>query len=222
MLIKHCSVTKKDGILLNVHPLQLHTARPDLLNPKLLDEQHIALEDLLQEKAIGNIFSTQTIFDQFPAIHSVQQVAGIQRPCEDHQNMMDHALEQLLQVTMTMYGEKFLGPKLFPHLHPLGFGGWHPGCTIQFSDHVKMRQYDARGWFSRDRQYPFYKFDLMSKERSKAYATKTLTVALQVEKVTAEKVLSAEKGGDLYSSYEKELYSWVTSVLEGLGLTSLP
>ena len=184
--------------------------RSVLLNPRLLDEQHIALEDLLQQEAIGMIFpASSDYFNQFPAIHSVQQVSGIQHPREDHQKMMDHALEQLQQMTTAMYGDKFLEPKLFPHLHPFDFGGWHPGCSMEFSDHVKMRLYNVRGWFSRDRQYPFYKFDLMSKQRLKAYATKTVNVAQQVEKVTAEKVLTAEKGGDPYSTYGKEMPSCI-------------
>ena len=68
-------------------------------------------------------------------------------------------------------------------------------------DHVKMRLYDVRGWFARDHQYPFYKFDLMTKLRLKAYAAKTVNVAQLTEKVTSEKVLTPEQSGDLYSCY---------------------
>ena len=64
---------------------------------------------------------------------------------------------------MTMYGDKFLALKVFPHIHPFGFGGWYNGCSLDFTDHVKMRLYDVRGWFARDWQYIFNKFDLMSK-----------------------------------------------------------
>ena len=42
-----------------------------LVNPSLLDQQQISLQDLLQQEAIGMIFpSSSEYFDQFPAIHS--------------------------------------------------------------------------------------------------------------------------------------------------------
>ena len=173
-----------------------------LLNPSLLEQQDIALDDLLQEEAIGMVFpSSSDYFNQFPAIHSAQQAAGVQHPREDHQEMMERALEEIRQISTTVYGDKFLEPKVFPHIHPFGFGG----CSMDFSDHVKMRLYDVRGWFARDRQYPFYKFDLMTKLRLKAYAAKTVNVAQQTEKVTSEKVLTAEQSGDPYSCYGKEI-----------------
>ena len=180
--------------------------RSALLNPSLLEQQDIALKDLLQEEAIGMVFpSSSDYFNQFPAIHSAQQAAGVQHPREDHQEMMERALEEIRQISTTVYGDKFLEPKVFPHIHPFGFGGWHSGCFMDFSDHVKMRLYDVRGWFARDRQYPFYKFDLMTKLRLKAYAAKTVNVAQQTEKVTSEKVLTAEQSGDPYSCYGKEM-----------------
>ena len=180
--------------------------RSTLINPSLLEQQHIGLEDLLQQEAYGMVFpSSSDYFDQFPAIHSVQQAAGIQHPREDHQQIMEHAVEELQLMTTAVYGDKVLEPKVFPHLHPYGFGGWHKGCSMDFSDHVKMRLYDVRGWFARDRQYPFYKFDLMTKLRLKAYAAKTVNIARQTEKVTAEKVLTAELSGDPYSCYGKEM-----------------
>ena len=103
------------------------------------------------------------------------------------------------------YGDKFLEPKLFPRIHPFGYGGWYSGCAMDFSDHVKMRLYNVRGWFARDRQYPSYKFDLMTKLRLKAYAAETVNVAQQTETVTAGKVLPAEQHGDPYSTYGKEM-----------------
>ena len=136
--------------------------------------------------------SSSEYFNQFPAIHSAQQVAGVQHPREDHQEMMERALEEIRQMSTAVYGDKFLEPKVFPHIHPFGFGGWHSGCSMDFLDHVKMRLYDVRGWFARDRQYPFYKFDLMTKLRLKAYAAKIVNVVQQTEKVTSEK---AEQSG---------------------------
>ena len=180
--------------------------RSAMLNPSLLEQQDIALNDLLQEEAIGMVFpSSSDYFNQFPAIHSAQQAAGVQHPREDHLEMMERALEEIRQMSTTVYGDKFLEPKVFPHIHPFGFGGWHNGCSMDFSDHVKMRLYDVRGWFARDRQYPFYRFDLMTKLRLKAYAAKTVNFAQQTEKVTSEKVLAAEQSGDPYSCYGKEM-----------------
>ena len=177
-----------------------------LVNPSLLEQQQIPLDDLLQQEAIGMIFpSSSEYFDQFPAIHSMQQEAGVQHPRKDLEEMMARAVEQIQQLTTVHYGDKFLEPKVFPHIHPFGFGGWYFGCSMDFSDHVKMRLFDVRGWFARDRQYPFYKFDLMAKLRLKAYAAKTINVAQQTDKVTAEKVLTAERSEDPYSAYGKEM-----------------
>ena len=107
-------------------------------------------------------------------------------------------------MSTAQYGDKFLEPKLFPHIHPFGFGGWYGGCSMDFLDHVKMRLYDVRGWFARDCQYP-YEFNLMTKLKLKAYAAKTVNVAQQIETVTAEKVIAAEQRGDPYSAYGKEM-----------------
>ena len=65
--------------------------------------------------------------------------------------------------------------------------------------------YDAREWFASDCQFPFHKFDLMTKLRLKAYAAMTVNVAQQTEKVTVEKVLTAEQSSDSYSCYVKEM-----------------
>ena len=135
-----------------------------LLNPTLLEQHHIELKDLHQEEAIGVIFpSSSTYYDQFHPIHAAQQVAGVQHPRKDHQEIMHHALDHIHQMMITMYGDKFLEPKVFPYIHPFSFGGWYNGCSMDFSDHVKMRLYNVRGWFARDRHYLFYKFNLMSK-----------------------------------------------------------
>ena len=48
-------------------------------------------------------------------------------------------------MSTTHYGDKFLELKVFPYLHPFGFGGWYSDCSMDFSDHVKMRLYDVRG-----------------------------------------------------------------------------
>ena len=80
--------------------------RSALLNPSLLKQQHIALDDLLQQEAIGMVFpSSSDYFDQFPAIHSVQQAAGVQHPSRDHQELMEYALDQVRQMSTTQYND---------------------------------------------------------------------------------------------------------------------
>jgi len=87
--------------------------RSALLNPGLLEQQDVALNDL-QEEAIGMVFpSSSDYFNQFPAIHSAQQAAGVQHPREVHQETMERALEEIRQMSMTVHGNKFLDPKRF-------------------------------------------------------------------------------------------------------------
>ena len=190
----------------NFETLYRYQPQSALVNPCLLEHQHIALDALLQQEAIGMIFpSSSEYFDQLPAIHDMQQPAGVQHPQKDLEDKRVHATEYLQQITTAHYGDTFLEAKVFPHIHPYGFGGWHNGCSMNFSDHVKMRLFDVRGWYARDHQYPFYKFDLMTKMRLKAYAAKTVNTAQQTEKITAGNVFSAEQGADLYSAYGKEM-----------------
>ena len=77
-------------------------------------------------------------------------VMGMQHPRKDHQEIMEYALEQVRQMGTTHYSDNFLEPKLFPHIHPFGLGGWYSGCSKDFSDHVKMTLYDERSWLARD------------------------------------------------------------------------
>ena len=190
----------------NFETLYRYQERPSILNPRLIEHQQFTYDDLLQQKALGMIFpSSSQYFDQFPAIHSVQQAAGIQHPREGQSERMEQAIDKLKDMTKLHYGEIYLEPKLFPHLHPYSFGEWYFGCPMEFADHTKMRLYDVRGCFARDRHYPFFKFDLMTKLRLKAYAAKTVNIAQQTEKLTAQKVLTAEQSDDLYSSYGKEM-----------------
>ena len=71
------------------------------------------MDDLLQDEAIEMAFpSSSDYFNQFPAIHSAQQAAGVQHPREDHQEMMERALEEIRQMSTTVYDDKFLKPKI--------------------------------------------------------------------------------------------------------------
>ena len=95
-----------------------------LVNPSLLDQQQISLQDLLQQEAIGMIFpSSSEYFDQFPAIHNKQQPAGVQHSRKDLEEMVAHAVHNLKQLTMVHYGDKLLEPKVFPTFIHLGLVG---------------------------------------------------------------------------------------------------
>ena len=45
---------------------------------------------------------------------------------------LDFLLEEIRQTSMTVYNDKFLEPKVFLHIHPFGFSGWHSGCSMDF------------------------------------------------------------------------------------------
>ena len=95
-----------------------------LVNPSLLVQQLIPLEDLLQQEAIGMIFpSSSEYFDQFPAIHNKQQAAGVQHPRKDHEEMVAHAVQHLKQFTTVYYGDNFFSLKCFPTSILLGLVG---------------------------------------------------------------------------------------------------
>ena len=118
-------------------------ARPGFINPELLEHQDIALEDLLEEEALGMAFPVDSRYlDQFPLIFNEEDkadVAGMQHP----QPPMRESREALRDLVTTRYGEKDLEPKSFPHLHPWGFGGWYYKSDMSFSAHVKMRLFDV-------------------------------------------------------------------------------
>ena len=59
--------------------------------------------------------SSSQYFDQFPAIHSVQQAAGIQHLRESQSERMEQAIDKLKDMTKLHYGEIYLEPKLFPN-----------------------------------------------------------------------------------------------------------
>ena len=102
-----------------------------------------------------------TYFDQFLLIYDCEDVAGVQHPHYPHGDYQ----KDLQDLTAAKYGEKFLEPKTFPHLHPWGYGGWHYGCPLNFQAHVKMRLFDVRGWWVTDHCYAFFKYDYMTKMR---------------------------------------------------------
>ena len=199
----------------NFETLYKYQPQSGLVKPHLLKHQHFTLDALLQQEAIGMIFpSSSEYFDQFPAIHAILQPAGMQHPRKDLEGTLAHATEYLQQITTAYYGDKFLESKVFPHIHPYGFGEWYNGCFMDFSDHVKMRLFDVRGWFARDHQYPFYKLDLMTKMRLKAYAAKIVDTAQQTDRITAGKVVSAEQGANPYSAYGKEMLNCIPGSLQ--------
>lgn len=106
----------------------MYRCRPKsaLLNPSLLKQQQILVNNLLQQEAIGMLFpSSSKYFKQFPAIHSMRQAAGLQHPYKDLEEMMVHVVEHLQQLTTVHYGDRFLEAKVLPHIHPFGFVGWY-------------------------------------------------------------------------------------------------
>ena len=101
-------------------------AKPGFINPQLLEQQEIPLEELLQDEAAGMAFPVDSrYFDQFPIIFDEDDegsdVVGTQHP-QAHKHESQKAVKDLVT---TKYGEKDLEPKSFPHLHPWGIGGWH-------------------------------------------------------------------------------------------------
>ena len=136
--------------------------KPKFVNPQLLEKQAMSLDQLLQDEAVGIAFPIDaTYFDQFPLIYDCEDVAGVQHPHYPHGDCQ----KDLQDLTAAKYGEKFLEPKTFPHLHPWGYGGWHYGCPLNFQAHVKTRLFDVRGWWVTDPCYAFFKYDYMTKMR---------------------------------------------------------
>ena len=173
--------------------------KPSFINPKLLEDQSISLEKLLEDEAAGMAFPLDgKYFDDFPVIRKDMQtdVAGRQYPRPE-------LAESLVELCQAKYGEKYLDCKTFPHLHPWGFGGWYHKCPIPFNAHVKMRLYDVRGFYAEDRYYPFFKYDYMLKVCLRMHeARKVVKVQSLSEPLTAER---ASKRSDPYSVYGTEI-----------------
>jgi len=139
------------GLVFSNYETLFCCAKPGFINPELLEQQDIALEDLLEEEALGMAFPVDSrYFDQFPVIYNEEEdkadVAGMQHP----QPPIRESREALRDLVTTRYGEKDLEPKSFPHLHPWGFGGWYYKSDMSFSAHIKMRLFDVRGWYAED------------------------------------------------------------------------
>ena len=200
--------------------------KPGFINPKLLQDQDISLENLLEDEAVGMAFPVDSCyFNRFPLIFGEDEadVAGQQHP----QNPMLECREYLKDLVTTKYGEKHLEPKTFPHLHPWGYGGWHYKCELTFATHIKMRLFDVRGWFAEDPHYVFFKFDYMTKHVLSSYASRrTIHSAHLTEPLSAKKVREGQKGPDPYQMYGTEIPRTLPGSLQhwksfGLDLTAL-
>ena len=174
--------------------------KPKFINPLLL-EKRMPLQDVLQDEAVAMAFPVDTrYFDQFPLIFDAKDVAGVQHP----QPQVSECRETLQQLVTAQYGEKYLEPKTFPHLHPWGHGGWYYQCPVPLAAHVKMRLFDVRGWWATDPCYPFFKYDLMTKLRLRAYnARRVVKVTELTHSLDADKVRQAE--GDPYQVYGTDI-----------------
>ena len=173
--------------------------KPSFINPKLLEDQSISLDKLLEDEAAGMAFPLDAkYFDDFPIIHerTCSDVAGRQYPRPE-------LAESLLDLCKAKYGEMYLDCKTFPHLHPWGYGGWYHRCPVPFNAHVKMRLYDVRGFYAEDHCYPFFKYDYMLKVRLRMHeARKVVKVHSLSEPLTAAK---ASQHSDPYSVYGTEI-----------------
>ena len=173
--------------------------KPSFINPKLLQDQSISLEKLLEDEAAAMAFPLDAkYFDDFPVIRGDMHddIAGRQYPRPD-------LSESIVNLCKAKYGEEFLDCKAFPHLHPWGYGGWYHKCPIPFNAHVKMRLYDVRGFYAEDRLYPFFKYDYMLKVRLRMHeARKVVKVQSLSEPLTAERISGPS---DPYSVYGTEI-----------------
>ena len=173
--------------------------KPSFINPKLLEDQSISLEKLLEDEAAAMAFPLDVkYFDDFPVIRGDinDDIAGRQYP---HPELA----KSIVKLCQAKYGEEFLDCKAFPHLHPWGYGGWYHKCPIPFNTHVKMRLFDVRGFYAEDYLYPFFKYDYMLKVRLRMHeARKVVKVQNLTEPLTAEGVSGPS---DPYSVYGTEI-----------------
>ena len=163
--------------------------RPQFINPVLLESQNMPLDQFLDDKAVGMAFPVDSRYvDDFPLIYQSKDVGP--QPAESKTREMLHEL------VSAKYGEKYLEPKTFPHLHPWGFGGWFYQCPMGFSPHVKMCLFDVRGWWATDSTYPF-KYDYMTKQRLRAYnQRRAVRVGQLTQQLQASAVREAESAAD--------------------------
>ena len=91
--------------------------KPSFINPKLLEDQSISLEKLLEDEAAAMAFPLDAkYFDNFPVIRGDMHddLAGRQYPRPE-------LAESIVNLCQAKYGEEFLDCKAFPHLHPWGY-----------------------------------------------------------------------------------------------------
>ena len=89
---------------------------PSFINPKLLEDQSISLEKLLEDEAASMAFPLDAkYFDDFPVIRGdvCHDVAGRQYP---HPELAENLCQ-------AKYGEEFLDCKAFPPPPPMGLWG---------------------------------------------------------------------------------------------------
>ena len=130
-----------------------------------------------------------TYFDQFPLIFD----EGLSDIAERQNPRLKMSQDKLKELTNARYGDHDLEAKTFPHLHPLGFGGWYYGCSIPYHAHCKMRLFDVRGWFASDQFYPYFHYDSMTKMRLRmSNARRVVKVGNLQESLDAGKVKSQD------------------------------
>ena len=183
------------------YEMLLRFVKPSFINPKLLEDQNIPLERLLEDEATGMAFPLDAkYFDDFPLIYgepvfSSSDVAGQQFPQPESREALQHLCH-------TTYGEKYLDVKAFPHLHPYGYGGWYHRCPMAFQAHTKM-MFDVRGIYAADHCYCFFKYDYMVKVRMRMHNARKV---VNVQDLTQSLSASDVKGNsDPYSVYGTDI-----------------
>ena len=93
--------------------------KPSFINPKLLEDQSISLEKVLEDEAAGMAFPLDAKYlDNFPVIWGDmhKDIAGGQyhRP---------ELAESIVKLCQAKYRKEFLDCKAFPPLHLWGYGG---------------------------------------------------------------------------------------------------
>jgi hypothetical protein len=89
----------------------LRFVKPKFINPQLLANQRLSLEDLLQDEAVAMAFPVDSkFFDQYPLIYDSDAVAALQHPQPEE----DSCRSQLKEVIHTKYGEMFWIPRHSP------------------------------------------------------------------------------------------------------------
>ena len=107
--------------------MRYHT--PSCINPKLLEDQSISLENVPEDEAAAMAFPLDAkYFDDFPVIR-----VDMDNDIAGRQYSRPELAESLVNFCQVNYGEEFLDCKAFPHLHPWGYGAMGVVSQVSYS-----------------------------------------------------------------------------------------